>query len=200
MRHGSRSKRADYDQVFKVFTFVQKAFEILFPVFPIRGSCSYCHLLSGVLQSLSQRHVSQEIKVGFRNPAGRLVQLQSFKTVQIPRLIRGKPGAWDPNLCLRWGTQFLTFLQFTIRNWDFPDQCPKERSNPPSEIRSTAEDFQENLPRSKEERVWRATFHPSKGVDVVLLDDLAVADVRNGEDRAGFLPRFYWDRVINKIV
>ncbi|KAI6039831.1 hypothetical protein EDC04DRAFT_3002799 [Pisolithus marmoratus] len=32
-----------------------------------------------------------------------LLGVPSFKTVEIPRLVRGKPGAWDPSICLEWG-------------------------------------------------------------------------------------------------
>ena len=134
--------------------------------------------------------------MGFRNPAGRLVQLQSFKTVQIPRLVRGKRGAWDPNLCLQWGAQFLAFLQSTIRDWG------TEETSPPSESGSASHSTVNEGPtggvkrRAKEGWVWRATFHPGKGVEVALLDDVAMAEVRNGEDRVGFLPRFYWNGVI----
>ena len=49
--------------------------------------------------------------VGFRTPAGVVTAVQSFKTVQIPRLVRGKPGAWDPLVCLEWGHRFLMFLK-----------------------------------------------------------------------------------------
>ena len=139
------------------------------------------------------------IKVGFRTPAGRLKNLQSFKTVELPRLVRNKPGAWDPNLCLQWGAQFLAFLQSTIRNWRFDeasftngnkDEClpsrPTSRGDTP-ELKA--------IPR--EQCVWRVNFYPGKGAEVVLLDDAAVADVRNGEDRIGFLPRVYWDKVVS---
>jgi RAT1-interacting protein len=30
-------------------------------------------------------------------------------------LVRGKPGAWDPNVCLAWGDQFLSFLKNIVR-------------------------------------------------------------------------------------
>lgn len=56
-----------------------------------------------------------EVFVGFRKPSGYLTTTQVFQTVQIPRLVRGKPGAWDPNVCLAWGDQFLSFLKNTVR-------------------------------------------------------------------------------------
>ena len=45
--------------------------------------------------------------MGFRTPAGRITTTQSFKTIQIPRLVRGKPDAWDPQICFQWGQQFI---------------------------------------------------------------------------------------------
>lgn len=86
---------------------------------------------------------------------------QVFQTVQIPRLVRGKPGAWDPNVCLAWGDQFVSFLRNTIRGG------PKDG-------------------------VWRIKFTPKAGVSAVLLGDVDVKDVEGGEDRVGFLPRWYW--------
>jgi len=59
-----------------------------------------------------------EIVVGFRTPAGVVKTVQSFKTIQIPRLVRGKQGAWDPLLCLDWGDRFLTFLKTCICGGD----------------------------------------------------------------------------------
>ncbi|KAL5526380.1 RAI1 [Sanghuangporus sanghuang] len=135
-----------------------------------------------------------DIKVGFRNPAGRIVQMQSFKTVQMPRLVRGKPGAWDPNLCLQWGSQFLAFLQSAIQSWELEEPNSANGSDNHS---SSSESASGRKKRAKEECVWRVTFRPGKGAEVALLDDTAIADVRNGEDRVGFLPRFYWNEISN---
>ncbi|KAJ7476012.1 RAI1 like PD-XK nuclease-domain-containing protein [Mycena latifolia] len=57
-----------------------------------------------------------EILVGFRTPAGQVTTTQVFKTVEIPRLVRGKPHAWDPAACLRWGGAFLEFLQAQLKD------------------------------------------------------------------------------------
>ncbi|KAL4062868.1 RAI1 like PD-XK nuclease-domain-containing protein [Scleroderma yunnanense] len=56
-----------------------------------------------------------EIVVGFRKPSGHLTAVQSFRTVEIPRLVRGKPDTWDPSICLEWGDAFLAFLQTTVQ-------------------------------------------------------------------------------------
>ncbi|KAH6913340.1 hypothetical protein BKA70DRAFT_1369947 [Coprinopsis sp. MPI-PUGE-AT-0042] len=58
--------------------------------------------------------VDCEIVVGFRTPSGVVNTLQKFKTIELPRLVRGKPGAWDPSVCLAWSNNFLTFLKSTL--------------------------------------------------------------------------------------
>ncbi|KIY64841.1 RAI1-domain-containing protein [Cylindrobasidium torrendii FP15055 ss-10] len=55
-----------------------------------------------------------EIVVGFRTPRGEVKEVQSFKTTQLPRLVRGKAGAWDPSMCLDWGCQFISFLKESV--------------------------------------------------------------------------------------
>lgn len=105
-----------------------------------------------------------EIVVGFRKPNGQLTTVQSFQTVEIPRLVRGKPGTWDPSICLEWGDRFLTFLQNTVQS-------------------------------SSGREVWRVTFEPKVGVAAAMLTDVEIDGVVNGEERVGFLPRWYWDEV-----
>ncbi|KAF8150025.1 RAI1 like PD-XK nuclease-domain-containing protein [Crassisporium funariophilum] len=111
-----------------------------------------------------------EIVVGFRTPAGVVNTVQSFKTIQLPRLVRGKPGAWDPLVCLEWGHRVLTFLKDSVRR--------------------TARDGNE-LPVP----VWRVKFVPGSGISVDELDRAGVEDVVNGEDRVGFLPTWYWEEL-----
>jgi len=48
-------------------------------------------------------------------------------------------------------------------------------------------------------RVWRVKFTPRVGVSVSLLDKAGTAEVEAGEDRVGFLPRWYWDGLENDI-
>lgn len=109
-----------------------------------------------------------EVFVGFRKPSGYLTTTQAFQTVQIPRLVRGKPGAWDPNICLAWGDRFLSFLRNTIKGGSGGN-------------------------------VWRIKFAPKTGVFAVLLDDVDVRDVEGGEDRVGFLPRWYWEEITGTV-
>lgn len=114
----------------------------------------------------------KEIVVGFRTPSGTVTTTQSFKTIQIPRLVRGKPGAWDPLVCLDWGDQFLAYLKGVVQT-------------------STGN-------AAKPVPVWRVKFLPKNGVSVEMLDRAGVDDVVGGEDRVGFLPTWFFDDVVEK--
>ncbi|KAG8789962.1 decapping endonuclease targeting mRNA [Serendipita sp. 398] len=106
-----------------------------------------------------------EIVVGFRNPRGQLQTLQPFKTLQIPRMVRGKQGEWNPNVCLSWGQSFIT----KVKQW--------------------MEDA-DNV-KTGTTHVGRLRFSPRAGVHFRLLNDLEKEEVQNGDDREGFLPRWY---------
>ncbi|KAI8984920.1 RAI1-domain-containing protein [Trametes punicea] len=125
-----------------------------------------------------------EIVVGFRTPAGRLTTTQTFKTIQIPRLVRGKPGAWDPQVCFSWGQEFLTTLNSIL---SAPAEAAKDGDNDGSEASS-----------EPEAQVWRIVFVPGEGVKVSLLDEAGVRDVEGGDERVGILPRWYYDRIADK--
>ncbi|KAI9509830.1 RAI1-domain-containing protein [Russula earlei] len=108
-----------------------------------------------------------EIVVGFRTPNGQLVTVQSYKTLEIPRLVRGKQDAWDPQICLSWGDRFLTW------------------------IKSNVEQPGNAAPGS----VWRVKFTPCVGVELALLREEERREVEAGEDRVGFLPRWYYEEI-----
>lgn len=127
-----------------------------------------------------------EIVVGFRSPKGYLQDVQSFKTLDLPRLVRGKPHAWNPSLCLTWGEKVISFLKRETRVHGDDTrtsnlQLPKL---PNSDINDT------------ESTVWRLTFTPGVGLSLRILDQEEVAEVVAGEDRVGFLPRWYWNSVV----
>ncbi|KAF9036219.1 RAI1 like PD-XK nuclease-domain-containing protein [Panaeolus papilionaceus] len=113
-----------------------------------------------------------EIVVGFRTPAGVVTTVQTFKTIQLPRMVRGKANAWDPLVCLDWGYEFLTFLKGVVRDG------------------SSEGDRTSNM-----RTVWRVKFTPGTGISAAVLDKAGVEEVVNGEERIGFLPRWYWDEI-----
>lgn len=51
------------------------------------------------------------------------------------------------------------------------------------------------LPVDTGNDVWRVTFTPKVGISAIVLDTLGVEDVVGGDDRVGFLPRWYWDEM-----
>ncbi|KAF8953714.1 hypothetical protein BDZ97DRAFT_1908669 [Flammula alnicola] len=132
--------------------------------------CSVVRTKLGDTRMIIGGEVDCEIVVGFRTPGGVVSTVQSFKTIQLPRLVRGKPGAWDPLVCLDWGYQVLTFLKDIARG--------------------TARD-----PNGLPVPVWRVKFVPGSGVNVEKLDAADIEEVANGEDRVGFLPKWYWDEL-----
>jgi RAT1-interacting protein len=50
-------------------------------------------------------------------------------------------------------------------------------------------------PNEADSQVWRVKFKPKYGIEIKLLDDDGVREVINGEDRVGFLPKWYWEDV-----
>lgn len=98
-------------------------------------------------------------------------------------MVRGKPGAWDPQVCLEWGFKLLTTLREVASGRDggssaLPDQ-----------------------PEKGQVAVWRATFTPGQGVRIQRLGDEELEDVASDGDgpgdekrveRIGFLPRWFF--------
>ncbi|KAI0637617.1 RAI1-domain-containing protein [Trametes polyzona] len=128
-----------------------------------------------------------EIVVGFRTPQGRLTTTQTFQTMQLPRLVRGKPGAWDPQVCFSWGQHFLSTLKSMLSE-------PQAQSAPASDSETSSP-----LPQEPPARVWRIILAPGEGVKVSLLDEAGVHEVESGEeDRVGILPRWFYNQVAGK--
>jgi RAI1 like PD-(D/E)XK nuclease len=86
--------------------------------------------------------------------------------MDIPRNVRGKPGAWDPSVCLTWGTRVIEFLQKQTAHYNASGRA-----------------------------VWRVTFTPRVGLSIRELDSDDVEDVTGGDNRVGFLPQWYWDHI-----
>ncbi|KAF9123723.1 hypothetical protein BGX30_001288 [Mortierella sp. GBA39] len=55
------------------------------------------------------------IIVGFRDDDGNVVTVETFKTMEIPRLVRGKDGAWDTTICINFLDAVLNFLRKQIK-------------------------------------------------------------------------------------
>ncbi|KAJ6461754.1 RAI1-domain-containing protein [Mycena sanguinolenta] len=78
---------------------------------------------------------------------------QTFRTGEIPRLVRGKAHGWNPGRCLAWGEAVLEFLK-------------KHKG-------------QGNTHTHTDAAVWRVAFRPGVSVQ---LDDVTVRDVESGEE------------------
>ena len=80
--------------------------------------------------------------MGFRTPAGELTALERFKTVELPRQVRGKKGAWDASVCLNWGCDVLRFLHQSVSRESLNLNCSEDWKHP----------------------VWRLKFDPLTGL------------------------------------
>jgi len=95
--------------------------------------------------------------------------------MKIPRMVRGKPGSWDPGVCLGWGERFLAFVKEAVQRG----------------VRSAPEGGEEAPV------VWRVEFEPGVGISMGQLGPGAVEEVQAGSDRYGFLPRWYQEEVLH---
>lgn len=93
-------------------------------------------------------------------------------------MVRGKPGSWDPSICLGWGERFLAFVKEAVQG--------DVRSVPDEEEKSPV--------------VWRVDFKPGMGITISQLSPEAVGEVQAGSDRYGFLPRWYWEEKLHNQV
>lgn len=107
-----------------------------------------------------------KIIVGFRTPAGVVKEVETFKTMEIPRMVRGKAGAWDPAVCLNWGEQFFDFLRTNMVSGS-DSSVWRVRFAPRAGVTLSM-------------------------LDEAGVADVAGAEA---EDRVGFLPRWYWTQV-----
>ena len=91
-------------------------------------------------------------------------------------MVRGKPGAWDAQVCLAWGDSVLSWLRSELsRGSETPRDAGDGRDG-------------RDVPT-----VWRASFTAGEGVRLVNLGEEDVKDVEGGEERVGFLPRWFWE-------
>ena len=86
-------------------------------------------------------------------------------------MVRGKRNAWDPQICLSWGEKFLTWLKSSVGE----SGSGSDNATP--------------------ESVWRVKFTPCVGVEFALLSEEERREVEAGEDRVGFLPKWYYTEI-----
>ncbi|QRW18248.1 nuclear 5'-3' exoribonuclease-interacting protein, Rai1p [Rhizoctonia solani] len=117
-----------------------------------------------------------EIVVGFRSHQGRITTLQTFETLALPRMVRGKPALGIPNRA-----------SYLLKNKDATDI-----SSSPTSARRPEE--VENMD------VWRLEIRPgTRMVTLYKLEPTEVEEVVNDEDRVGFLPTWFWNAVTDKV-
>ncbi|XP_075042658.1 decapping and exoribonuclease protein [Mixophyes fleayi] len=58
------------------------------------------------------------IVAGFRDPQGRIVALQKYRTSEIPHLVRGDNQSWDPATCMNFCNAFLTHIKKVVSTDD----------------------------------------------------------------------------------
>ncbi|KAG9128077.1 decapping endonuclease targeting mRNA [Ceratobasidium sp. 392] len=134
-----------------------------------------------------------EIVVGFRTPQGRLTTLQTFQTLGLPRMVRGKPGAWDPNTCLVFAGKLLRFVRTTLET----DSRGYSEDTAVAEGKSTEVEERDKKDQAQARPiVWRLSIKPdTQHVVLRKLSQSEVNVVQNGEDRIGFLPTWFYDSV-----
>ena len=107
----------------------------------------------------------QEVFVGFRNHQGVIESTRSYRTADLPAMVREESREetpWDANWCLATANTFLTHLRSVLE-----------------------------AAETDARTVWRLELEPSVGIHIWALDD--VAEVENGEDRVGFLPTWFYE-------
>ena len=90
-------------------------------------------------------------------------------------MVRGKQNAWDPQICLSWGETFLAWIKSNV--------VEAGNGDSPSPLGS----------------VWRVKFTPRVGAQFALLQEEERREVEAGEDRVGFLPKWYWREVMQDV-
>ncbi|XP_073497926.1 decapping and exoribonuclease protein isoform X2 [Phyllobates terribilis] len=58
------------------------------------------------------------IVAGFRNPQGRIVSLEKFRTSEISHLVRGDRQSWDPAVCMNFCNAFLSYIKKVVTTDD----------------------------------------------------------------------------------
>ncbi|CAE7068512.1 unnamed protein product [Rhizoctonia solani] len=149
-----------------------------------------------------------EIVVGFRTHQGRISTLQTFETLALPRMVRGKPGAWDPKPCLVFAEKLLRFIRSTLTEDEqrgglsSPGTGATLDSAAPKKPEGNAETKAPRIEEAnqRDAAVWRLEIRPgAQTVVLYKLEPSEIEQVENGEDRVGFLPTWFWESVVAKV-
>ncbi|KAJ1344877.1 hypothetical protein BSLG_000392 [Batrachochytrium salamandrivorans] len=55
-----------------------------------------------------------KVIIGFRTDGGEISHVHEFDTAELPRIVRNKPGMWDPNRCVSFGDSVLTWIKSIV--------------------------------------------------------------------------------------
>jgi RAT1-interacting protein len=107
-------------------------------------------------------------------------------------MVRGKPGAWDPNTCLSFAEKLLRFIRATLE----ADNRENSEDTATEEGESTGVEGNDKNIQARP-AVWRLSIRPNgQYVTLKRLEPEEIETVRNGEDRVGFLPTWFWNSVM----
>jgi RAT1-interacting protein len=116
------------------------------------------------------------------DPDGRVNSFSSFKTLELPRLVRPKPHAWDPQALLSSANSILQFIKSTISS-DAETQI--------FETSFTNLSSEDGLELIKDWPIWRVSFDGDGELRVRKLEGVDRQELveRKSEDRVGFLTK-----------
>lgn len=134
-----------------------------------------------------------EVKIGFRDARGYLRDWHDFKTLEMPRCVRGKEWEWDPHRCLATFEEVLAWIRQQISEMQ-GGGAPSASLLPPPVYRLTFTPAPPP-PRAVGSMATAPGSANTSGGTFTLttLGEEDIAEVQNGQtDRVGFLPPQWW--------
>lgn len=136
-----------------------------------------------------------EVYVGFRDARGIVRDWHEFKTLEMPRCVRGKEWEWDPHRCLQTFADVLAWMREEIpriqqtRSTDDTQVFRLEFKPAPPPPRAVGTSQSHRPPPTA------GSANASGGTfTLTALDEGDLAEVQGQQtDRVGFLPRKWWD-------
>lgn len=123
--------------------------------------------------------------VGFRSREGELAAIQELKTLDMPRMIRGKPHAWDPSVALNTASSLLYFIYESISGAESTRTAE----------RRLREDEAKEVPAQWP--VFRISFQPGRPQASLQVQELPQQTDHGG--RVGMLTRSYIENVLERM-